>query len=102
VLYFGPSYFLVNFFNTSQRWMLNPWFYNKGACRELFQKAQDILKQVDKDVGPVDRAKEMAEAMAPINGTAAGSVGSGGASGNMKSRAQQQQVTAAPVGIPAA
>jgi hypothetical protein len=100
VLYFGPSYFLVNFFNTSQRWMLNPWLYNRGACRDLFAKAQDILKEVDKDIGPVDGAKDMAAGMS-INGTAAPS--SAGTAGNTKSRGQQQQqVTAAPVGITAA
>lgn len=49
LVYVGPSYvpLMMNFFNTSRPWPLNPWIYSKGACRQTYEATQALIEQVE-------------------------------------------------------
>jgi hypothetical protein len=48
--YFGPSYILVNWFNTSRRWVWNPWVHVTSATKRMYEETQNILADVDKQI----------------------------------------------------
>lgn len=56
--YFGPSYILVNWFNTSRRWMWNPWVHVRSATKRLYEETQSILADVDKQVDGANQGGE--------------------------------------------
>lgn len=51
--YYGPSYIIPNTFNSSERWPLNWWFYNDGACKRMYEESQKILKDLNEQLAGV-------------------------------------------------
>lgn len=58
LIYYGPAYLFnllmgpVNFFNAWRCYVLNPYCYNKAACKKLYEKTLDLIGEVGGKVAP--------------------------------------------------
>jgi hypothetical protein len=52
LVYYSPSYFFnllfgpINFFNASKCIVVNPYCYNKAACKKLYEKSLELVDEV--------------------------------------------------------
>lgn len=57
LIYFGPAYLFnilggpINFFNTTRCWVVNPWAYNRAACKKLYDSTLEIISQIEREMG---------------------------------------------------
>lgn len=56
LIYYGPTYLSnmfgpFNLLNAHRCWALNPWAYNKAACKKLYDMTLDLIAQVEGELG---------------------------------------------------
>lgn len=56
LIYYGPTYLSnmfgpFNLLNAHRCWVINPWAYNKAACKKLYDMTLDLITQVESEVG---------------------------------------------------
>lgn len=57
LIYYGPAYIFnllmgpVNFLNAWRCYVLNPYCYNKAACKKLYETTLDLISEVERELG---------------------------------------------------